>query len=328
LGNSFSRILIVGAGHLGSRHLQGLCKINRDIKISVIDPSTNALELCSKRYKEMKSNPHIISINYFKNIEELNRKIDLAIISTTADVRYKVIENLLNRINIKNFILEKILFQSIVEFELAKKIFKSNKVNAWVNCTRRMIPFYRKLQQENFGIKPIKIVVKGNIGIASNTIHMLDLLSFLSKQTKITIDTSKLEKKTYSSKRSNFVEFKGKLYAQTSRGDNLKIIDKRNNKTDLTISLENDEKIIIINQTKALYTLKLKDNLQSTINHPFRIPFQSELTAKQVEQILTTGDSYLPSIEESSVLHKPMIDAFNFHLSSILNQQISVCPIT
>tara|TARA_Y100001970_G_scaffold15871_1_gene17857 strand:+ start:42231 stop:43217 length:987 start_codon:yes stop_codon:yes gene_type:complete len=328
LGDSSSRILIIGAGHLGSRHLQGLCKINRDIKISVIDPSARALKLCSKRFKEMKSNPHIVSINYFQKIEEVNSKIDLAIVSTTADIRYKVIENLLNRINVKNFILEKILFQSIIEFGLAKKIFNSNKVKAWVNCSRRMIPFYRKLEQENFGIKPIKIVVKGDIGIASNSIHMLDLLAFLSKQTEITIDISKLEKKIYSSKRSNFVEFKGELYAHSSRGDSLKIIDKRNNKTDLTISLENDEKLIIINQTKAIYNLKFKDNHFSSINHPFNTPFQSELTAKQVEQILDTGNSFLPSLEESSVLHKPMIEAFNFHLSSILNKKILVCPIT
>jgi len=328
LSNSFSRILIVGAGELGSRHLQGLCKINRDIKISVIDPSPDALELCSKRYNEIKLNPHIISVNYYQNISKLNKEIDLSIVSTTADVRYKVIENLLNRINIKNLILEKILFQSIMEFELANKIFRNNKVNVWVNCTRRMIPFYRKLWKEGFGVKAIKIIVTGNIGIASNTIHMLDLLAFLSKQTKITIDTSSLDRKIYFSKRSSFIEFGGKLKAQTSRGDILKIIDGRNNNIDLTISLENDEKVIRINQTKALYTLEMKDNLQDSINHPFHMPLQSELTAIQVEQILNTGDSYLPSIKESSLLHKPMIDAFNLHLSSILNQQVSVCPIT
>ena len=58
------------------------------------------------------------------------------------------------------------------------------------------------------------------------------------------------------------------------------------------------------------------------------MPYQSDLTAKQAEQIFDTGDSYLTSLEESYLLHKPMLAAFNLHLSSILNKQVTVCPIT
>jgi hypothetical protein len=191
-----------------------------------------------------------------------------------------------------------------------------------------MIPFFRKLRKEDIGFKSIKIIVSGNVGIASNTIHMLDLFAFFTRESKITIDTSNLEKKIYSSKRSNFIEFAGKLIAQTSRGDILKIIDRRANNIDLTISIENDEKIIQINQTKESYFVNMKNNPENPIKQPFHMPYQSDLTAKQAEQILDTGDSYLTSLEESYLLHKPMLAAFNLHLSSILNKQVTVCPIT
>ena len=37
------RILVLGAGQLGSRHLQGLARSRLDLRIDVVDPSPDAL---------------------------------------------------------------------------------------------------------------------------------------------------------------------------------------------------------------------------------------------------------------------------------------------
>ena len=49
--NNFN-ILLVGAGNLGSRYLQGLMEVKYSCAIYVIDYSTNALNLSKKRCNE------------------------------------------------------------------------------------------------------------------------------------------------------------------------------------------------------------------------------------------------------------------------------------
>ena len=77
-------MFIIGAGQLGSRHLQGLSIISQDVEIIVIDPNSDVLELAQKRYEEMPSNSHVRSVNYHQNIPELDGEVDLAIIATNA----------------------------------------------------------------------------------------------------------------------------------------------------------------------------------------------------------------------------------------------------
>ena len=59
MGDNPKRIAIIGAGQLGSRHLQGLTKIKQDIHITVIDPNPSALEIARQRFVEMPENPLI-----------------------------------------------------------------------------------------------------------------------------------------------------------------------------------------------------------------------------------------------------------------------------
>jgi ornithine cyclodeaminase/alanine dehydrogenase-like protein (mu-crystallin family) len=44
------QLVIVGAGNIGSRHLQALKLVKTPLKIHVIDPSMNALKISKERY--------------------------------------------------------------------------------------------------------------------------------------------------------------------------------------------------------------------------------------------------------------------------------------
>jgi len=43
-------IALIGAGQLGSRHLQGLAKISYDCNITVVEPSMESMEQTKLRY--------------------------------------------------------------------------------------------------------------------------------------------------------------------------------------------------------------------------------------------------------------------------------------
>ena len=90
-------ILILGSGQIGSRHLQGVLKLNRDLYVFVLDPSNESLTLSKERAAEVEHN-HLI--NYITNPSELPSEIDVVIIATDASIRYKVASDLIARIKI------------------------------------------------------------------------------------------------------------------------------------------------------------------------------------------------------------------------------------
>ena len=88
-----NKILIAGGGQLGSRYLQGLSKFRTNLDIYVYDISNDSLDLSRARWLE--TNPSLKhKVKYIKNLNLLPKNIDLAIISTTADVRSSVISKI------------------------------------------------------------------------------------------------------------------------------------------------------------------------------------------------------------------------------------------
>jgi hypothetical protein len=331
MANLKPHIAVIGAGKLGSRHLQGLTSMNREIDITVIEPDSGAMEVAKNRYNEMPVNPLVRSVRYFKSLDENEFDIDVCIVATNADVRRNVVETLLNRVEVNYLILEKVAFQSVQDFEYMIQFLHGKKTKAWVNCPRRMVPVFRDLREKTVihHKERVKISVAGSLwGLASNTIHMLDLLAFITGRKKMTVDVSGLDNEVYMSKRPGFIELGGRLTAQTEGGDILEVVDDREATLPLLMHIETDEEIVDINQTENSCGITFRRARKEPIEMPFHIPVQSALTGKQTDQILEKGTSDLTSLEESFLFHKPMLDAFNAHLSSIRKRKISVCPIT
>jgi len=100
--------LIVGAGQLGSRHLQGMLKYNESTQIIyVIDPSLEALNISKSRAAEIDHNHQLFFQQDWNNLPEI---FNVVIVATNADVREKVINQLLSNFKVKYLVLEKVLF--------------------------------------------------------------------------------------------------------------------------------------------------------------------------------------------------------------------------
>ena len=330
VANSISNVVLIGAGQLGSRHLQGLTRINCKIRLTVIDPSPDALAIAKERYNEMLSNPLIKLVSYQKSNDRFKDDVDLAIIATNADVRREVIETLIYHTRVRFLILEKVAFQSVTDFKEVSALLAEKSIKAWVNCTRRMVFFFQELKKRTILSSKVILVMEGsNWGLASNAIHMLDLLAFLTDQTMFQIDASNLKPQVYESKRKGFIELGGELRGESQRGDCLTLIDRRDAKMPLQMWICFSGVVIKIDQAKGL-ALEYPENRREQVKEQsFHFPQQSELTSIQAQEILQTGNSQLTTIEESYLLHKPMLEAFNRHVHGIQNEQVQgVCPIT
>ena len=142
-------IALFGAGQLGSRHLQALAKIDMPVKIYVIDPSDNALQIAHERYLEIPKNEEILKIEFLSKhseMDEIHTNIDLCIIATNADVRYQVFQEIISARMVSNIIFEKIVFQSVRDFEKASKLLIEKHISCWVNYPRRLFSIYEELK--------------------------------------------------------------------------------------------------------------------------------------------------------------------------------------
>ena len=97
-------------------------------------------------------------------------------------------------------------------------------------------------------------------------------------------------------------------------------------KIPLQLSINYNGKRLDIDQQQGLISVYSNDTIKSV--NPFLMPLQSEMTAGVVEHILENGNSNLTPLNESYLLHRTMLNAFNHHLSGILNKSVTICPIT
>ena len=171
--NETYKIALIGAGQLGSRYLQGIVISDIDIELYIVDPSNDSIRICHKRILEAKPAFNIANIINLNQVTSLPKNIDLAIIATTADVRWKVINELFKQDRKINYaILEKVLFQKELEYSKCEALLKEKNVISWVNCPRRIMPIYEDLKNDiSEDLREVK-VTGTNWGLISNTIHL------------------------------------------------------------------------------------------------------------------------------------------------------------
>jgi hypothetical protein len=254
-------------------------------------------------------------------------------------VRKEVVEDLLKQTNVLFMILEKVAFQTTDDFQAVMKSLAKNNTKAWVNCTRRMFPLYKRIKGNLCLEEKLFFHFSGGKwGLGSNSIHVIDLFAFLTGETKIFLDKSGLDKNVYRSKRSGLIEFGGILNGRTVKGSQMTLFDHRGTEGQIVIQIVTKSIRYIVFETdksqgggrnaesKVIFCNGKTDwqwNEKS-----FRMPYQSELTHLAVQQIMDSGNCDLTPLDESFVLHIPMLKAFNEHLENITGKIIQKCPIT
>lgn len=323
------RILIVGAGNIGSRHLQSLAKSRMPLEIVVVDPNTQALSISRQRFEEVAKNRELRKPRYYQSLDAIGTEFDIGVIATTSDVRRKVIEDLLSKTKVRYLILEKVAFQSCEDFEYIVRLLKSRNIKAWVNFPRRVIPFYAKLKEMISPHEQIFYNVQGGEwGLACNAIHFIDHVSFLIEETGYRAYCHGLDKKIKESKRKGFIEFTGSLHCNFTNGSQLNLISKDDSNCPPLISILTASMSCLIEEEKGIAWLSKREKNWKWQKTKFKWYFQSELTYKIIDAITNTGNCGLPTLEESYLLHKPLLNAFTNYLHKITDKRYLACPIT
>lgn len=320
------KILIIGAGQLGSRHLQGLLKIELPIHIEIFDISESSLNLAKNRANEIENNINIVSIKYINNLKKVSTRFDLVIIATTSSHRYSILSELTKNCNFSNIVLEKILFQKESEYELANEIFIENGIKCWINCPRRLYTIYNDIKKMISKKEKIEITISGkDWGLACNSIHFIDLFNYMTDNVNFSFNCEGISE-IIPSKRNNYFEFEGKYSLRDNFMNTLNMESKKDNTLDFLITIETDSFIFNVDELNNKATFYNKKKLQFEKEMKFNLPYQSELTNLFSLDILTTGHCNLPSYKNTYKYHKDMIAVFTDVFYKY--QMIKHCQIT
>ncbi len=328
MNNTVNAILIIGAGQIGSRHLQGLLKVSSPLNILVVDPSKESLQTAEDRANEI-SHKHIIKFQ--GDLENIPSSIDLAIIATSANIREIVIKQLLELTSLKYLILEKVLFQRPSSYDEIPAILDAAGVITWVNLPMRTYKHFeeikRTLGKENESISVS--VVGGNWRIGCNAIHYLDLFEYLTNSRIQHFKTDGLDNEIFESKRAGFVEFLGSVSALSSNGSALTLHSFPGDFSDLTvyISSSNHRFIVHDGQQSQIIHLSSENNFIASAK-PYQPEYQSNLTGDYVNSILTTGNCHLSKLNDIVHTHKLYIEQLLHFYNRASGSDAQICPIT
>lgn len=294
-------ICIIGVGQIGSRHLQALKAVKTPLQITVIDSSNNSLKIAKERYESMSTSGGEHILNYQKQLPE-NSIFDITIIATSSGPRADITKKLLKNNKVKYLILEKILFQNKNDYTEIEKLLAQHKIKTWVNCPMRMMPFYAGLKNEFDGKKITYILYGNQSGMATDLIHHIDFVSFLTGSTDLKTDTRLLDKKLRNSKRKGYLETTGSLSIYFKNESQLLVrCDNKGQSQKIIEIFDEEKKYTIFESEGKILISKAPDWKLEEIK--FNLPYQSQLTTILIENLISKGKCDLPTYKESAKLH-------------------------
>lgn len=311
-----AKILIVGCGQLGSRHLQSLALVERNLEIHIVDPFQESLDKAQVLFKASESfTQNLVAHSSLSQIK--NSKFDITINASTSQGRLDILRSMKQLEILSDFIvLEKVLFQNLTAYDEAQRYMNESKT--WVNCPRRMYPFYQDLKLTVSGPVHAKFQA-ANWGLCCNSVHYIDLLQYLTNEKPIRVNTN-LKNKVYPTKREGYIEFYGTISVEFNSGSQLELICTEE-PCEWQLEIKNDKINYISQEVQGISTLNQK-------SIPIRAPYQSELTAIFVEQFLSSGSCDLPTYSESKLAHTTLIDSLLSHYQKITKTTTNTLPIT
>ena len=322
------KILLVGAGNIGSRHLQALALLNRDAEITVVDQNEESLKVAKERFESVYQSDYKIQVSYIRDLQDAYTDADIAIVATSSGPRKAIVDALLENTTIKYYILEKVVFQSVEDLYDMKKKFDERGVKVWVNCPRRNMDFYKKLRKLLREESYVNYLIEGgDWGMGCNSIHLLDIYAYLSGASEFSADIERLDAGHINSKRSGYYEFSGQLDIDTNKGQ-VTMRSMKNRNAYLIATITSNHYQIIVDERRGTAWIRSEESGWDFKEKEFDMLYVSQTTKVNVEAILDKGDCDLTSYEESLNYHEVLINAFLNHLKKTDNYCENACPIT
>jgi len=316
-------LLVAGAGNYGLRHLQSFFKLPIPCDITVLGRRSGGQQRIAQFADQFANQfTNRMSINYIHKHEQIQLPIDLAIVATCSDVRFELASNLIEY-GVRQLLLEKILFNDLRHYQPFIAQVELDNARVWVNTKKRSLLAYRELKSRFEGEFIEEFSFSGvNTGLASNAIHIIDLVEYMTGARVVTLCGNQLDKHPVASKRTGFLEFRGKLTGRLDNGTRMSVIDRDN--------CEPNKVLEIIGERTQFKFNEQKNRAWINGNSYSMTPeIQSELTRNNLD-ILKTGSCGLTDLHNSTRQHELLLSCLLDHQKRFkqISRDSTVCAIT
>jgi len=312
-------VALIGCGNIGFRHLQALTSGAEPATVTVVEPNVAAHERINEHIAQT-ADASSKDVTLVTEIPASPQAFDLVVVATTTDTRRAVVDTLLDRHQVSVLILEKVLFPRVADLDEIGNRVKDLGVAAFVNCGRRTFPGYLELRDQLAGRSVRSIAVRGNrFGLASNTVHFLDVAEFLTGAAITSVSAAGLQPGHVPSKRAGSVEVFGTLAAELSDGSRLTIECLDQDPVAVEVDVDADGLSVTIDEVGRTVTVGGQAR-------PFGLQTVSE-TTWIYDDALRTGTCSLTPYADSARQHRAFLTALRPHLG-LSNEADDPCPIS
>jgi predicted dehydrogenase len=311
-------ILLVGAGALGSRHLQSLAGSADVAAVTVVEPHAAARETATGRWNEIAGSAG--KILRFAELHSLSTEFDAAVVATPSFGRLAVLDTIL-KTGVTRILCEKVLFQTERDLDAAVSLAAQRGADVRVNHVYRYANAFMTLHDLQISY-PLRLTVKiGGDGMGCNLIHYLDLLEYLSGATLVALDVS-IDPPHAAKRGPAYLEFCGRATAVTSNGAKLDLSYVEGAANAPLITVESATGRIEIDEGSGTLT----GELTGFAVQAFNTPRVSALTGRILED-QRTGHCRLPTLAQSAPANRLMLARFNQQIHGRHAPDLA-CPIT
>ncbi len=325
------KVLIVGCGQLGSRHLQAVVQIADVSEIFIYDPHPEALKMGQVRALEVPQGNKNIKIHWSTKLLPDFSGGDLCINAMQAKDRCSMIQQVYEQLGYKNFLIEKIVAQSVDEYEGLLNFSSSNRLAVWVNCKSRAYCIHKYIKFKLNPNEPIIFsAIAGNHGLANNGVHEADLFVFHDGCREMILTSQRIDRTLYPSKRGDdLYDLTGTLTAVSEKGSEFIIsFDEGHAASDTLFVQSATCRFMIDHFQKFALESYAKDGWQwkpVPIDESWAVSF---MTKQFAGDILKTGACELPTLQECYPAHKFLLNALLPHFNQLLKEDLDYCPVT
>lgn len=310
-----TNLILVGAGQIGTRHLQAVARCGAVSGIRVVEPSITGRSLAAIRWAET-GDPRPVPECHEVLHDIAQGWADIAIVATSAARRRGIVEDLL-RLGVRHILIEKLAFQHPRDYD--QVLGRSDDASIYVNCVYRYAPVLKEIRKRlsRGGRFELRIDC-GDIGMATNLPHWTDILSYFAGVPvglmQVTIDGPTRESK----RGDGMCEFAGEAIAAAGDGI-LRAACRGPARAPIFRVKSNDFQIEIDEQNGAI-----RGDFPDLTAIGFSAPMVSQTTTLAITQMLA-GNCALPTLGEVAPTDQTMLRAV---ARALCLDELAEVPIT
>ena len=325
------RVLIVGSGQIGTRHLQAVASLPQVSEVEIVDPHPAAARLGQERLTEISDCQAATTFRWLSSLEEATVGGDLCIVATQADVRCQVVCRVAETLGYSNFLLEKVVAQSVQEYESLIEFANVKGLSVWVNCKTRAYPFHQRTLRYLNQIEPVTFSVMGsNHGLATNGVHAADLFLAYDGTNQIHSSGARIDPQLHPSKRGEGIfDLSGTLHGYTDKGSRFMLsYSSDNHGQEHTTIMTPRYRCIVDHMQRWAYE---SDADSGWAWRPAIFDgnlLVSHMTKAFATDIMTLGRCELPTLGDCFPAHQFILSELLPHFNKLLGVEGDRCPVT